>query len=60
MTNITFQSGNTLKEKLYISNISKEVLNDLIMDNKEKINKYYLLIKNIKDIWKFLILNKIF
>lgn len=42
MTNITFQSGNTLKEKLYISNISKEVLNDLIMDNKEKINKYYL------------------
>lgn len=39
MTNITFQSGNTLKEKLYIS---KEVLNDLIMDNKEKINKYYL------------------
>lgn len=42
MTNITFQSGNTLKEKLYISNISKEVLNDLIMDNKEEINKYYL------------------
>lgn len=42
MTNITFQSGNTLKEKLYISNISKEVLSDLIMDNKEKINKYYL------------------
>lgn len=43
MTNITFQSGNTLKEKLYISNISKEVLNDLIINNnKEKINKYYL------------------